>query len=87
MAVDQDIYADVTIDNVTDGPIRGVWYPYTYPFNLTGHPALSVPSGWSEGGLPIGFQIVGPWYTENRMLELAARIEAARPWADRRPDV
>lgn len=87
MALDQDIYADVTIDNVTDGPIRGVWYPYTYPFNLTGHPALSVPSGWSEGGLPIGFQIVGPWYTENRMLELAARIEAARPWADRRPDV
>ena len=36
MAVDLDIYADVTIDNVTDGPIRGVWYPYTYPFNLTG---------------------------------------------------
>jgi aspartyl-tRNA(Asn)/glutamyl-tRNA(Gln) amidotransferase subunit A len=87
MPADQDIYADVTIAGVTDGPIRGVWYPYTYPFNLTGHPALSVPCGWSDGGLPIGFQIVGPWYSETRILELAARLEEARPWAARRPPV
>jgi aspartyl-tRNA(Asn)/glutamyl-tRNA(Gln) amidotransferase subunit A len=87
MAADLDIYSDITIDNVTDGPIRGVWYPFTYPFNLTGHPALSIPCGWTDGGLPMGFQIVGPWHAEGRMLDLAARIENVRPWADRRPPV
>ena len=84
---DQDVFANIVVDGAEVGPIRGAWYPYTYPFNLTGHPALTLPCGFTGAGLPIGFQIVGPWHAEARILELADRIEAARPWADRRPPV
>jgi aspartyl-tRNA(Asn)/glutamyl-tRNA(Gln) amidotransferase subunit A len=63
------------------GRIRSAWYPYTYPFNLTGHPALSVPCGRTQAGLPIGLQLVGPWHADHRLLAVAERLEAARPWA------
>jgi aspartyl-tRNA(Asn)/glutamyl-tRNA(Gln) amidotransferase subunit A len=61
------------------------WYPFTYPFNLTGHPAVSVPCGWTPDGLPIGLQIVGPRFAEPVVLRVAATLEAIRPWRDRRP--
>jgi aspartyl-tRNA(Asn)/glutamyl-tRNA(Gln) amidotransferase subunit A len=63
------------------------WSPFTYPFNLTGEPAISVPCGWSTAGLPVGLQIVGPRFAEGRVLRAAAAFEAAQPWADRRPPV
>jgi aspartyl-tRNA(Asn)/glutamyl-tRNA(Gln) amidotransferase subunit A len=59
------------------GTIRGAWYPYTYPFNLTGHPALSMPCGLSSNGLPIGLQLVGRWHDDAYLLDVAARIETA----------
>jgi aspartyl-tRNA(Asn)/glutamyl-tRNA(Gln) amidotransferase subunit A len=58
------------------GTIRGAWYPYTYPFNFTGHPALSMPCGLSSSGLPIGLQLVGRWHEDAYLLDTAARIEA-----------
>ncbi len=58
------------------GTIRGAWYPYTYPFNLTGHPALSMPCGRSAAGLPIGLQLVGRWHEDGYLLDAAARLEA-----------
>ncbi|TCR62319.1 amidase [Bosea sp. BK604] len=58
------------------GTIRGAWYPYTYPFNLTGHPALSLPCGLSRAGLPIGLQLVGRWHEEHYLLAIAERLEA-----------
>ena len=61
------------------GTIRGAWYPYLWPFNLSGHPAVSLPCGWSSDGLPIGLQIVGPWYADRRVLALAAQLERERP--------
>ena len=61
------------------------WSPFTYPFNLTGEPAITVPAGWSQAGLPVGLQIVGPRFAEGRVLRAAAAFEAAQPWADRRP--
>ena len=61
------------------------WIPFTYPFNLTGHPAISVPAGWTDDDLPIGLQIVGPRNGDAAVLRAAAAFEAARPWAHRRP--
>jgi aspartyl-tRNA(Asn)/glutamyl-tRNA(Gln) amidotransferase subunit A len=61
------------------------WSPFTYPFNLTGEPAITVPCGWSTAGLPVGLQIVGPRFAEGRVLRAAAAFEAAQPWAGRRP--
>jgi aspartyl-tRNA(Asn)/glutamyl-tRNA(Gln) amidotransferase subunit A len=81
----QDAFAPVIVDGEPAGDLRGAWYPYTWPFNLTGHPALSIPSGWSAAKLPTAVQIVGPFYAEARMFDLAARLEEARPWAHERP--
>ncbi|MSO77886.1 MAG: amidase, partial [Alphaproteobacteria bacterium] len=67
------------------GALRAEWYPYTHPFNMTGHPAVTVPCGWTVAGLPVGLQIVGPWWSDDRVLRAAALFEEARPWAQRRP--
>ncbi|NIP73483.1 MAG: amidase, partial [Gammaproteobacteria bacterium] len=40
------------------------WTPFTYPFNLTGNPAASVPCGFTADGLPVGLQIVGPRFAD-----------------------
>lgn len=53
----------------------------TFVFNMTGHPAVSVPAGWTAGGLPIGLQIVGPWRDDARVLKAAAAYEQAKPWS------
>jgi amidase len=63
------------------------WVPYTQLANLTGRPAMSVPLHWTADGLPIGAQLVGRLGAEGRMLRLAAQLEQAQPWADRRPPV
>jgi aspartyl-tRNA(Asn)/glutamyl-tRNA(Gln) amidotransferase subunit A len=52
------------------------WSPASYPFNMTGQPALSLPVGLSPQGLPIGLQLVGPWGGDDLVLSAAARIEA-----------
>ncbi len=58
---------------------------YTFPFNLTGQPAVSVPCGFSRDGLPIGLQIVGRRNDDVTVLRAAAAFESARPWTARRP--
>ena len=55
--------------------------PFTYPFNLTGQPAATVPCGFTSEGLPVGLQIVGRWHAETTVLRAAACFEAAQPWA------
>jgi Asp-tRNA(Asn)/Glu-tRNA(Gln) amidotransferase A subunit family amidase len=59
--------------------------PFTYPFNLTGQPAASVPCGFTSEGLPVGIQIVGRWRDEATVLRAAACFEAAQPWVGLRP--
>lgn len=61
--------------------------PYTALFNMTGHPAISLPLGQSAGGLPIGIQLVGRYGDEATVLKLAAQLEQAMPWAARLPGV
>jgi aspartyl-tRNA(Asn)/glutamyl-tRNA(Gln) amidotransferase subunit A len=61
------------------------WMPFTYPFNLTGQPAASVPCGFTGDGLPVGLQIVGRRFADVAVLQAAAAFEQLRPWADRRP--
>jgi Asp-tRNA(Asn)/Glu-tRNA(Gln) amidotransferase A subunit family amidase len=58
---------------------------FTFPFNLTGHPAVSVPCGWTRAGLPVGLQIIGRWHADATVLCAAAGFEAVQPWAGRRP--
>jgi len=77
----------VEIDGEAVGPTQPALTGFVYPFNLTGHPALSVPSGWASDGLPISVQIIGPRHADSGVLRLGALLEQARPWADRKPDV
>jgi Asp-tRNA(Asn)/Glu-tRNA(Gln) amidotransferase A subunit family amidase len=63
------------------------WVPYTQLANLTGRPAMSVPLHWTPEGLPIGSQLVGRLGSEAQLLRLAAQLEQAQPWKDRRPTV
>jgi Asp-tRNA(Asn)/Glu-tRNA(Gln) amidotransferase A subunit family amidase len=74
---------------VAGRPVDRVWgfTPFTYPFNLTGQPAASVPCGFSAEGLPIGLHIVGRNGDEAAVLRASAAYEQARPWAGRRPPV
>jgi aspartyl-tRNA(Asn)/glutamyl-tRNA(Gln) amidotransferase subunit A len=60
---------------------------FTFPFNMTGQPAASVPCGFTKGGLPIGLQIVGRRFADVTVLRAAAAFERARPWAQHRPPV
>ena len=61
--------------------------PFTAPFNIGGQPAISVPTGQSADGLPIGVQIVAAHGREDLLFRVAAQLEEALPWAGRRPRV
>jgi aspartyl-tRNA(Asn)/glutamyl-tRNA(Gln) amidotransferase subunit A len=61
------------------------WCPYTYPWNMTGQPAVSVPIGFTKNGLPVGVQIIGWMGSEANLLRAAAVIERSRPLHLRRP--
>jgi amidase len=63
----------------------GMFVPFTPPFNITGQPAVSVPLFWSAEGLPIGVQLAGRPADEATLIRVSSQLEAARPWADRRP--
>jgi amidase len=60
---------------------------FTSGLNVTGQPAISLPVHWSDDGLPIGVQLAAPYGREDVLLRVAAQLEEAQPWADRRPPV
>jgi aspartyl-tRNA(Asn)/glutamyl-tRNA(Gln) amidotransferase subunit A len=61
------------------------WLHFTYPLNMTGQPAVTVPAGFTDDGLPIGLQIIGRHLDDPTVLRAAAAFEKAAPWADRWP--
>jgi amidase len=65
----------------------GRFTPFTAVFNLTGQPAVALPAGFGSDGLPLSVQLVGRPGAEDTLYSLAGQIEAARPWAARRPEL
>ena len=77
------------IPGVIDASVRRVFsfIPYSPVANVTGLPAMSVPLAWNSQGLPIGSQLVGRLGDEATLFRVAAQLEEARPWKDRRPPI
>jgi Asp-tRNA(Asn)/Glu-tRNA(Gln) amidotransferase A subunit family amidase len=78
LSLGPDQVAGVTINPQLD-------WAFTWPFNLTGQPAVSIPCGWTKDGLPLGLQLVGRRGADCLVLRVAAAIEELAPWSDRRP--
>ena len=81
-----------TLDPAPDNPLAGffraaTFVPFTPLINFTGQPAISVPLFWNDDGLPVGSHFVARFGDEATLFRLAAQLEQARPWADRRPPV
>lgn len=83
--IEQDFFGPIAIDNQSVENIRAAWYPYTMPFNLTGNPAISLPCGFDEAGMPLAIQLVARPGEDAALLRIAAAFEQARPWGARRP--
>ena len=74
------------IDGHAVDPVWG-FTPFSFPINMSGHTAASVPCGFSADGMPIGLHIIGRMGDEANVLRASAAFERARPWTDNRPAV
>jgi amidase len=68
-------------------PVMAQITQFLMPWNITGQPAISLPLAMSASGLPIGVQLVAATGREDLLIRVASQLEAAAPWADRRPPV
>jgi len=77
LPIDQDLFQPIEIDGRQFDDLRAHWYPWTMVFNMTGHPAISLPCGTGSDGLPIGLQMVGGFRQDAELLKASAAFEAA----------
>ncbi|MEO3999471.1 amidase [Mesorhizobium sp. CAU 1732] len=75
LSIDVDPTGDIEIDGVNCGTVRGAWYPFTFPHNLSGHPAITIPCGSTAAGLPVGLHLCAPWYRDIALLQIAREVE------------
>jgi aspartyl-tRNA(Asn)/glutamyl-tRNA(Gln) amidotransferase subunit A len=87
LPIEERLFEPIEIEGQKVDTVRKAWYPYTHPFNLTGHPALTLPCGFHSDGLPMAIQLVGRRNEDARLLRVAALFERARPWHLRRPRI
>ena len=85
--IEERLFGPIEIEGRPVDTVRKAWYPYTHPFNLTGHPAVSLPCGFHSDGLPMVIQLVGRRGEDAGLLKVAALYEAARPWSARCPAI
>ena len=80
------------IVNETADPLRALeraipFAAHTAPWNVTGQPAVSLPLWWTDDGIPVGVQLIADQYREDVLIRVAAQLETARPWSNRRPPI
>jgi aspartyl-tRNA(Asn)/glutamyl-tRNA(Gln) amidotransferase subunit A len=85
LPIGQDLFGTIDIDGAAFADVRGHWFPWTMPFNMTGHPAISVPCAIADDGLPVGLQLVAGLRRDADLLRAAALFESAAGLLDRWP--
>jgi aspartyl-tRNA(Asn)/glutamyl-tRNA(Gln) amidotransferase subunit A len=87
LPIRQDLFGAIEIDGQSFDNLRPHWFPWTMPFNMTGHPAISLPCGFDRDGLPIGLQLVGRFRADAELLRVSALFEAATDLLGRWPAI
>jgi aspartyl-tRNA(Asn)/glutamyl-tRNA(Gln) amidotransferase subunit A len=85
LPIDQDLFGSIDIDGQSFDNVRPHWFPWTMLFNMTGHPAVSIPAGFGRDGLPIGLHLVGRFRGDAELLRVSALFEQASELLDRWP--
>ena len=83
LPIENNLHDPIEIDGQAMPEVRAAWFPYTMPFNLTGHPAITLPVGLATDGLPLAVQLVGRFRRDADLLRLAATLEARSGWNGR----
>jgi aspartyl-tRNA(Asn)/glutamyl-tRNA(Gln) amidotransferase subunit A len=85
LPIEQDLFGSIEIGGKNFDNLRPHWFPWTMPFNMTGHPAISLPCGFGRDGLPIGLQLVGRFRADAELLHASAPFEASHDLLKRWP--
>ena len=83
LPIENNLFDPIDIDGESQPEVRAAWFPYTMPFNLTAHPAITLPAGLGSDTLPLAIQLVGRFREDAGLLALAATLEAHIGWNDR----